>query len=89
MSDSPQVDNLQKAAQSQSDRSDKMCGYGSMMRHSMSFNNLFLFSVVDCCLLTAVVPVCDSDLFGWSEPLLGGPASALTASTVSLVVKFQ
>lgn len=54
----------------------------------MSFNMLFLFSVVDCCLLTAVVPVWDSDLFGWSGLLLGGPTSALSTSTFPFVVFF-
>lgn len=41
----------------------------------MSFNKLFLFSVVDCCSW-------DSDLFGWSGLLLGGLTSA-TTSTIS------
>lgn len=58
------------------------------MRYNMSFNKLVLFSVGDCCLLTTVVPVWDSDLFGWSGLLLGGLTSALTTSIISSVVFF-
>lgn len=58
------------------------------VQRSESYDTLVLFSVVDCCLLTTVVPVWDSDLFGWSGLLLGGLTSALTASTFYLVVCF-
>lgn len=54
----------------------------------MSFNNLFLFSVVDCYLLATAVPVWDSNLFGWSRLLLGGLTAEHTTSTFSLVVFF-
>ena len=57
------------------------------MQCKMSFNKLLLFSV-DCCLLTTVVPVRASDLFGWSWLLLGGLTSALITSAISLVVFF-